>query len=339
MLRLVLCVSILGLAAFALSFPTPGPPILLNPRDMSPMEMLTSASHVFVGVIQKHKLERSFAVVASGDRRDVRNWMVMRREVLIEAVLLGSESRKVVDVYEVFWTAGASGDWNSTHDDQRVLLLLRVERGRYRVVRDWWRSIFPVTTGRHTRLPGAESLPFWERIALMNWWVERSDDTVRIAYPYFHYSDPGGALSLWRRVKLERGLVRHPSAAVRVAACRELLQLTGWGQDECWDTLSEADRAHLHDSGYVCCSGQDIAADRSLRGSKDASWWWSEFLSRDERRILTTINHIRLRTELCRLYNSEYPGDLDTGCPATKPPPATIVTEQGDIPLLGPWPR
>ncbi len=338
MLRFVPCALVLGLVAFVLSLPTPGPTMVLNLREMSSKEMLACASHVFIGIIQKHQFEIAFQVIAPAER-DASKWKVLRREVLVETVLLGSESRKVVDVYEVFWTGGTSGDWNSTQDGERVLLPLRMDRGRYRVVRDWWRSIYPVTTGPHTRLPGPESLPLWERIALMNWWVERSDDRARIVYPYFHYSDPAGALDFWRVVKLQRGLARHPGAAIRVAACRYLLDLRDWGQDECWDTLSEADKVHLHDSGHVCCSDDEIAAIRRRREASDALLWWSRYRLRDERRLLTTINNVRLRTEYCRLYKAEYPGDLDSGCPANKPPPATIVTARGDIPLLGLWPR
>jgi hypothetical protein len=51
----------------------------------------------------------------------------------VEPVLRGSETRKVVDVYEIFWTGATSGDWNSTHDGERALFLLRVEGSRYRL--------------------------------------------------------------------------------------------------------------------------------------------------------------------------------------------------------------
>ena len=153
---------------------------------------------------------------------------MLRREVRVEMVLRGTQSRKVVDVYEIFWTGGTSGGWNSTDDGERALFLVRIENGRYRVVRDWRRSIFPVTSGPHERLPLDDSHSLWERIALMNWWMSRYDAGARISFPYFHYNDPSGALSEWRVIKLERGLVRHASAAVRVPACRDLL-LHGWG--------------------------------------------------------------------------------------------------------------
>jgi hypothetical protein len=206
------------------------------------------------------------------------------------------------------------------------------------VVRDWWRSIYPVTGGPHSRLPLDKSHALWERIALMNFWTERSDDTARIVYPHFHYNDPGQALSLWRTIKLERGLARHPSQGVRVPACRALLDLGGWGQDECWDTLSDSDREHLHDSGHVCCSADDIAAQR-LGIEKRGLSMWTQDSDRESRRRLTAISNHRLRAEFCRLYAREYPSDRDTGCPADQPPPATIVTDGGDVPLIGPWPR
>jgi hypothetical protein len=173
----------------------------------------------------------------------------------------------------------------------------------------------------------------------MNYWIGRSDSTARFSYPYFNYSDPGGALGLWRTVKLERGLVRHPSAGVRVPACRELLELSGWGQDECWELLSDSDRAHLHDGIHRCCSPDDIAAARRQMAGNSASCWWTTYGDRESRRLLTAVNNKQLRTEFCHLYTHEYPGDTDTGCPADQPAPATIVSERGDLPLPGPWPR
>jgi hypothetical protein len=271
------------------------------------------------------------------DQSNAKYWKILRREVRVETVLRGAEARKVVDVYEIFWTGGASGNWNSTQDGERALFLVRVENHRYHVVRDWRRSIYPVTTGPHSRLPFDASHPLWERIALMNWWIARSDDEVRVTHPYFTYSDPAQALSRWRTIKLERGLLRHPNSGVRVPACRALLNL-GWGQDECWDTLSDSDREHLHDSGSKCCSADGIAT-RRLQFQKFGPSMWTEFADREERRMLTTINNPRLRAEFCRLYSREYPGDQDNGCPADQPPPATIVTDRGDVPLIGPWPN
>jgi hypothetical protein len=115
------------------------------------------------------------------------------------------------------------------------------------------------------------------------------------------------------------------------------MELGSWGQDECWETLSDSDREHLHDSGYVCCSADDIAKERGQLQKFGMSMWMAA--DRESRRMLTAVSNRQLRTEFCRLYTREYPGDRDTGCPADQPPPATIVTERGDVPLIGPWPK
>jgi hypothetical protein len=330
------------LAVALLLFSGCGPGLVFNSsQDMSREEMLARASHIFVGVIQKHQFYSwpFFRLKLPGDPESAKYWKILRREVRVETVLRGSETRKVVDVYEIHWTGGTSGDWNSTQDGERDLFLLRVENGRYHVVRDWWRSIFPVTGGPHARLPLDDSRSLWERIALMNWWIEGRNEATRITYPYFRNNDPGGVLSRWRTVKLERGLVRHPSAGVRVPACRDLISLGGWGQDECWEMLSDSDRTHLSDGGYFCCSASEIADARRGTQERGASWWWTTYGDRESRRLLTAINNQQLRAEFCRLYTLEYPGDLDNGCPADQPPPATIVTQSGDVPLVGAWPR
>ena len=318
-----------------------GPGLVFNSSEMSAKEMMARASHIFVGVIQKQQLESwpflrfSFPGM---DSATAKCWKVLRREVRVEMVLRGAESRKVIDVYEFFGTCGASGDWNSTHDGERALFLVRVENGRYHVVRDWWRSVFPVTSGPHSRLPLDDSRPLWERIALMNWWIERSDSATHTAYPHFRYNDPGDTLGLWRKVKIERGLVRHPSRDVRLEACGELIALSGWGQDECWENLSEQDRTYQWDTSH-CCSASEVDGWRQNLLKFNAPWWWARFGTRDERRLLTTVSNRKRRAELCQLYEQEYPGDRDTGCAANQPPPATIVSERGDLPLLGPWPQ
>ncbi len=166
----------------------------------------------------------------------------MRRMVQVDAVLLGEEPRKLINVYEIFWTGGATGDRNYTEEGERYLFLVRVENGRYHVVRDWWRSIFEVPSGRQTRLPLDDSRPFWERVALMMWWVQpdRSSSFGRMMH-----TDPDFRLSNWRSTKILRGLLRHPERNVRIPACESLFQ---WAkaQDECWDDLDTADRKLLN---------------------------------------------------------------------------------------------
>ncbi len=133
----------------------------------------------------------------------------------------------------------------------------------------------------------------------MNFWIERSDTAAHIGHPFFVYNDPGGALSRWRTIKLERGLARHPSSGVRLPACRALLELSGWGQDECWDTLSESDRAHLRDGGARCCWADDIAKGRRTLQEFGMSMWMDA--DRENRRMLTAVSNRQLRAEFCRL--------------------------------------
>lgn len=299
--------------------------------------MLAGASLVVVGVIEEHKLESwpSFRVrVPSRDGPEY--WRVLRRRVRAEMVLAGSAKPGPMDVYEVHWTGGRSGNWNFTRDGERAVFPLRVEHGFYRVAGDWERSIFPVTCGPHSHLPLDESRPLWERIALMNWWLPGHDGALRLPFPSLSYSDPAEALSFWRTIKLRRGLVRHPSPAVRGPACRELINL-GWGQDECWELLSPAEQAKLRDSRHSCCTAEQVVAARERFAQRPAADWWRK-ADRQARRIFTAVSNPSLRREFCRLYTLAYPGDTDTGCPADQPPPATIVTENGDVPLVGSWP-
>ena len=321
-----------------------GPGLVFNSSpQMTTAEMLDRADHIFVGVIQKQEIESWLFFrfsAAHVDNQDPKYWKIARRQIRVETLLRGSEPRKVVDVYEIFWTGGASGDWNFTQNGERDLFLVRVENGRYHVVRDWWRSIFPVTSGRHSRLPGDASRPLSERIALMNSWIDADDEKASVTFPDFHYSDFGGALSTWRQVNLTRGLLRHPSSRVRVPACRELVLMLGWGQDECWDSLTDAEKAELSSRGcFGCITAEEIMAERQRLQARPANWWWENYGDREIRRLLTAVNYPKLRFDICRLYSRDYPGDPDTGCPADRPPPATIVRENGDVPLTGAWPQ
>lgn len=308
-------------------------PVFVLHQPATSEEMLAGASHVVLGVIEEHKLESwPFFRVQVPPRPDAHYWQVLRRRVRVETVLAGSAPPGPLDIYEVFWTAGASGNWNSTQDGERAVFPLRQEHGYYRVAGDWWRSIFPVTTGPHPRLPLDDSSPLWERIALMNWWIPWDDERLHIGWPAFIYHDPAGALSQWRTAKLLRGLLRHPSPGVRLPACRELLSLH-WGQDECWDLLTGAERAQLREAGAYCCTAEAVAEARRNWAARSAAAWWRK-QDRDTNRLLTAISLPALRREFCRLYQREYPGDTDNGCPPGQPPPATIVTEHGDVPFF-----
>jgi hypothetical protein len=178
-------------------------------------------------------------------------------------------------------------------------------------------------------LPLAEQYPFWERIGLLGWWLGEGHSMGSS-----FRRDPGGALSLWRTVKLARGYLRHPEREVRVLGCQYLLT-TGLWQDECWSQLSPEDQAIWSDGGL-------IPAEKLMRGGEQHAmqeWEWAAARKdTDMMRLFTTVNRPQLRAEFCRLFEQRFPNDHDNGCPADRPPPATIVTEAGDVPLLGPWP-
>jgi hypothetical protein len=208
------------------------------------------------------------------------------------------------------------------------------------VVRDWWRSIFPIRSGKHDRFPLDDSSPARERFALLEYWVQPGWDRRFLTDDL----DPGNALGLWRRVKLLRGLLRHPDPRLRSAACEQLL-LWGRAQDECFDQF---DPASITGTGPGL-NYNPIPIDEWLRNrrweNKFARQEWEGLLSEknhpgiiDQLKMLTTVSNHQLREEFCRLFLREFPNDHDNGCPADQPPPATIVTVNGDVPLLGDWP-
>src|ERR1700712_1652224 len=133
----------------------------------------------------------------------------------------------------------------------------------------------------------------------MNWWIS-NDPAPQIVHSTRR--DPGGALTAWRKVKLERGLLRHPISRVRVDACRELLLLAASNQDECWEMLSDTERAQLTALGCPWCSAAEIAAARRKTVERGAAWWCRRYRAIDERRILTGINNTIMRTEFCRFW-------------------------------------
>jgi len=300
-----------------------GPGLVFNnSQEMTQDQMLARADHVFIGVIEKQELEHWLFLRVPGDNSGY--WKVLRRRVRVETVLRGVEPRKAIDIYEIHWTAAAMGNWNLTQNGERDLFMVRVENGRYHVVRDWWRCIFPIYSGRHDRLPLDESYPFWERVGLLSWWIGEGRSTGR---PFRR--DPGGALSLWRTAKIARGLVHHPERETRILGCETLLMYP-W-QDECLEQLSSEDRAIGRLGPAALAEKEDDAITQ---------WKWAAQTNDiDMMRLLTAANLPTLRREFCRLFTQRFPNDHDNGCAADQPPPATIVTQEGDVPLLGTWPQ
>jgi len=305
---------------------------------MTAGQMLDRATLVFVGVIERQIFVNWPFLTVPGE--DSNNWRVLNRRVRVEAIALGKEPRKVIDVYEIFAIGGATGDWNSTQNDGRYLFLVRLENGRYHVVRDWWRSIFPIGSGKHDRFPLDSSRTVWERAALLQFWVGSG---YRPAFPANNHLDPGRALGRWRLSKLLRGLLRHPDPRLRLAACETLL-LWGRSQDECYDQLDPRRRTQRGEYWNGVVPADEWSGNRSWE-KELALRDWESLLARktdagiiDEMKLFTTVNNRELRQKFCQLFQQEFPNDHDNGCPADQPPPATIVTEDGDIPLLGEWP-
>lgn len=69
--------------------------------------------------------------------------------------------------------SGTAGDWRSTRLEERAIFWVSLDCGRYRLIDDWNRNIFPVASGAHARAPLAETKPRWERVGLLNWWFEK----------------------------------------------------------------------------------------------------------------------------------------------------------------------
>lgn len=314
-----------------------GPGLDFNKSSMTAQQMSDRASLVFVGTVEWQTYVSFPFLRVPGE--DSQYWRVVDRKVRMEAIARGEEKNRVIDVYEYVWVGGRSGDWNLTDINRRYLFLVRLENGRYHVVRDWWRSIFPIGSGRHDRFPLDASRRVWERAALLQFWVGPGFSP---GFPTGSHLDPANNLGAWREVKLLRGLLRHPDPNVRIAACEHLL-LLGRAQDECFEQLPPESRTRF--GKYY---NRAVPADewsRNRRWEKEfALQDWEELrksrdpLALEDMKLFTTVNNRVLRQEFCRLFQRIMPNDHDNGCPADQPPPATMVTADGDVPLLGKWP-
>lgn len=119
--------------------------------EMTRDQMQARADHIFIGVIEKEELESWLFLNVPGSKTG--DWTILKRQVRIETVLRGQESRQSVFLYEYFPTRKPNGIRNSTREGERDLFLVRVENGRYHLIRDFWQSIYPIYSGKHDRLP------------------------------------------------------------------------------------------------------------------------------------------------------------------------------------------
>jgi hypothetical protein len=310
-----------------------------HPEEMTPDQMLNRAELVFIGVIQAQHFDSwpffRPPIAPNYDNRDYANgWHPLRRSIRVETILRGNYNQAAIDIYEIFAPRGGSGDWNATSDNRRYLFMVRRVNGRWQVVRDFRRSIYPIDSGYHSRLPLDQSHPFWERYALINYWVSNqiADDPTFLQHPPLVYHlDPGSGLSAWRKAKLLRGILRHPQLGVRRLACFSLFYLgasdscigpSGHAVEQTWDS----DRIDLMRRRFDELLSETDSRSADLRENIDRL------------RFLTAVNHDSLRREFCQKFMAKFPNDTDNGCPADKPLPATIVTDDGDAPLVGRWP-
>jgi hypothetical protein len=179
----------------------------------------------------------------------------------------------------------------------------------------------------------------------MLWWI-KPDHSPR--FGDLRHTDPGGALTSWRTVKILRGLTRHSDHEVRLTACETLLHMKN-AQDDCWDQVQVQDRKYLNRHHNLI--PPEEAFNRNRRFEQNAENRWRQKLAGfhrshaqyatmalDELRLMTALRDNALRRRFCSLYQQTFPDDTDNGCPADQPRPATIVTRNGDVPLAGGWP-
>ncbi len=291
-----------------------------------------NATHVFTGVVQYQQYDSWPLFRVEGDERQL--WKILRRRIRVELVIRGGRMADTVDLYEISWTGGLVGEWDWTEEGARYLFFAKVENGRLRVVLDQGRKIFRILSGRHSRLPGNERMPMLERLGLLSMRPSPGWEPAMAAR--------GGRLpagiSQWRYVKILRGFLRHSDLRLRVAACEELLTQR-LGLDECWEQFDFVERSAFSNNAET----YERLSERRWFLEQAENEWISALQqpseqSLDKLRLLTTINDPALRRSFCAKFLARFPKETEHGCPADQPPPASIVTDDGDDALTGPWP-
>jgi hypothetical protein len=99
-------------------------------------------------------------------------------------------------------------------------------------------------------------------------------------------------------------------------------------QDECWDSLAPTDRLKLNKFWNAVPSQFSWNQNRAFETYAHRKW--------DQ---AVRGAKLSLRREFCEKFELRFPQDNENGCPPDRPPPATIVTQDGDVPITGEWPR
>ena len=150
--------------------------------------------------------------------------------------------------------------------------------------------------------------------------------------------------SRWRYVRILRGFLRHPEIRLRVAACEQLLDQR-MALDECWEQFDFVERSAFSNNAetYERLSERRWFLEQAenewisaLRQQEKGDRLWE--IPYDKLQLLTTINDPALRRLFCKKFLGRFPHETEHGCPADRPPPASIVTDDGDVSLTGPWP-
>lgn len=296
-----------------------------------------NATHVFTGAVQYQQYDSWPFFEIEGDTN--RNWKILRRRVKVELVIRGEPMAHAVDLYEISWTGGMSGEWDWTEVGLRYLFFAKVENGRLRTVRDNGRKLFRIESGIHQRLPGSEGMPLLERLGLMSVRPMPGWSPSLVAR-----GRPPAGVSHWRWVRILRGFLRHPDLQLRAGACEVLLNQR-WALDECWEQFDFVERAAFANKADVY---ERLSERRWFLEQAENEWlsavrhhekgdrpWEQPF---DKLRLLTTINDPTLRRRFCKNFLALFPHEPDHGCPADRLPPASIVTDDGGVPLNGDWP-
>lgn len=241
---------------------------------------------------------------------------LVRVHSTVENVLKGHFASRAVEFYFYSPWLGASGDWNFLHDGNRYIQFLTLESGKFRAIRDYWRSSIRVYSGRHATTRGAATDNLQRRIATLL--LTPGDDLEgdEFSVGLLHSTSWGEVwLGKSETVDLIRSLLRHPNQSVRVGACEELT-LRFRGFEGCWDTVDFGNGSLLRSRYGVIAPAMFRKSHRHwISKATDADVWWATAKQRytsdellDELKLMTMVDDAETRVRFCRLLNSRYSG-------------------------------
>lgn len=191
-------------------------------HELTYTEMVNTAPLIIIGEVRGLVFVGP-PVESTDDQGNRHGWQLVKASVSVENVLKGRAS----DAIEFFFyisLAGFSGDWNSLDVGGRFVFFLKEVDGRLRAVRDHWRSSIEVGSGRHLRIPSAETTQ--EQIAVLL--LSPGQDLIPKQFERVLQRSVPLAID-WtgycKAIGLLRGLLTNPSLIVRRAAQEQLAVL------------------------------------------------------------------------------------------------------------------